>query len=376
MITGGVFAAAPANADPGNAASVGAAAVVSVHLGPIQFDDQNTVGGVAVANPGQDADSQSNVPLLDPGLASITLGQVDVAAQSSAAIAQAQASVTDTSANLFGISLVSLDTASSTATCPVGSDAQASVTAQGLTVLGIPVGVFDAADPAVEETTLPAAVQYGTGVSDVEDLSGVHIRVEVTQVNLSDSNAAVGVALEVQASVTGSYEETNGTTTTIDAGAPVVVASLLLAEATCETPDLTPITTSAITPDSGTVDGGQAVTVTGTGFTPETTVSFGSNPATSVVVDPSGTSLTAVTPAGTAGATTVTLTNPGGPTATLGYTYVADVAPVVPVVPADAGGTGTLAATGADPAPGIGLAAAMLALGILLMSARLIRRRA
>ena len=61
----------------------------------------------------------------------------------------------------------------------------------------------------------------------------------------------------------------------------------------------TPVVT-AITPAIGATAGGTAVTITGSGFAPDATVSFGLLPATSVTVT-SSTSITAVAPAANAG---------------------------------------------------------------------------
>ena len=69
---------------------------------------------------------------------------------------------------------------------------------------------------------------------------------------------------------------------------------------------------SSLTPSVGTPAGGDTVTITGTGFTGATTVSFGSTPATSFTVN-SNTSITATSPAGTATSTVdITVTGPGG----------------------------------------------------------------
>ncbi|MFH8725080.1 IPT/TIG domain-containing protein [Streptomyces termitum] len=69
--------------------------------------------------------------------------------------------------------------------------------------------------------------------------------------------------------------------------------------------------------------GGNQVTITGTGFTGATAVTFGGTAATSFTVT-SGTSITAVVPAGTAGTTVdVAVTTIGG-TGTAKYTYDRD----------------------------------------------------
>ena len=81
-------------------------------------------------------------------------------------------------------------------------------------------------------------------------------------------------------------------------------------------------TVTSITPNSGTANGGMAVTITGTGFLTGATVSLGGTAATGVSVVNS-TTITATTAAHTAGAVNVVVTNTDSKTGTLasGYTY-------------------------------------------------------
>jgi hypothetical protein len=81
-------------------------------------------------------------------------------------------------------------------------------------------------------------------------------------------------------------------------------------------------TVSAISPPTGTLAGGTAVTITGTGFLTGATVSLGGTAATGVTVV-SGTSITAMTPANAAGVVDVVVTNTDNQRGTLsgGYTY-------------------------------------------------------
>src|ERR1700687_5090743 len=81
-------------------------------------------------------------------------------------------------------------------------------------------------------------------------------------------------------------------------------------------------TVTSITPNSGTINGGTAVTITGTGFLAGAPVSLGGAPATGVTLV-SSTSITATTPAHVAGAVNVMVTNADAQSATLtsGYTY-------------------------------------------------------
>jgi IPT/TIG domain len=82
-------------------------------------------------------------------------------------------------------------------------------------------------------------------------------------------------------------------------------------------------TLTAINPTSGTASGGTGFTLTGTGLTGATSVTFDGIAATSVTVVNS-TTVTGVTPAHTAGAVDVVINTPaGGATLANGYTYVA-----------------------------------------------------
>jgi hypothetical protein len=89
-------------------------------------------------------------------------------------------------------------------------------------------------------------------------------------------------------------------------------------------------TVMSVSPNSGPVAGGTAVTITGTNFAAGATVTFGTASATNVVMV-SGTTITATTPAGSAGAVTVTVTNPNSQNGSLtnGFTYVSATAPTV-----------------------------------------------
>jgi len=98
-------------------------------------------------------------------------------------------------------------------------------------------------------------------------------------------------------------------------------------------------TISAVNPNTGTTNGGTAITITGTNLTGASSVQLGSGYATSVVVV-NDTTVTAVTPAGTAGAKNVSVTTAGGiATLTNGFTYgaawytILEQAPNATVVP-------------------------------------------
>ncbi|MFJ8448759.1 IPT/TIG domain-containing protein [[Kitasatospora] papulosa] len=79
---------------------------------------------------------------------------------------------------------------------------------------------------------------------------------------------------------------------------------------------------TGVAPSNGPTSGGTSVTLTGTGFTGATTVTFAGAPATSFMVN-SPTQITAVTPAGSAGAAVVTVTTPGGTSAPNAFFFYA-----------------------------------------------------
>jgi hypothetical protein len=121
-------------------------------------------------------------------------------------------------------------------------------------------------------------------------------------------------------------------------------------------PDPPPAITSVV-PNSGSESGGTAVTITGTGFQPGATVTFGTNACLNVVVV-SATEITCETPPGVPGAVDVTVTNPDMQSDTLvdGFTYLADPDPppaitsVVPNSGSESGGTAvTITGTGFQP---------------------------
>ena len=106
-------------------------------------------------------------------------------------------------------------------------------------------------------------------------------------------------------------------------------------------------TLTSVSPDQGPAAGGTSVTLTGTGFTGVSAVSFGAMAATSFVVD-SATQITAVAPAGT-GTVQVTVTTVGGTSNGVLYSYVAvpTLISVNPIAGPVVGGT-NVTLTGTD----------------------------
>lgn len=136
---------------------------------------------------------------------------------------------------------------------------------------------------------------------------------------------------------------------TIGIAGPVAADNTTVTVTTTATPTASPVATTpipapvvtSISPASGTTAGGTMVTITGTGFTGATAVTFGT--AASVYTIVSDTKITATTPAGSAGATSVAVTTPGG-SGTRTYTYAVPIAPpavsgISPASGTTAGGT-------------------------------------
>ena len=110
-------------------------------------------------------------------------------------------------------------------------------------------------------------------------------------------------------------------------------------------------TVTNVSPTSGPASGGTSVTITGTGFTGATAVSFGGAVASSFTVN-SPTQITATAPAGSAGTVDITVTTPGGTSSTSSadqFTFIAApaVTGVSPSSGPTAGGTSvTITGTG------------------------------
>ncbi|WP_198511193.1 putative Ig domain-containing protein [Janthinobacterium sp. 67] len=110
-------------------------------------------------------------------------------------------------------------------------------------------------------------------------------------------------------------------------------------------------TVTSISPTAGPTAGGTSVTITGTGLTGTTAVTFGATAATGFTVN-SATQITATAPAGSAGTVNVRVTTTGGTSATSAanqYTYVATptVTSISPTAGPSTGGT-TVTITGSN----------------------------
>ncbi|RKR90482.1 IPT/TIG domain-containing protein [Micromonospora pisi] len=110
-----------------------------------------------------------------------------------------------------------------------------------------------------------------------------------------------------------------------------------------------------LTPTTGPTAGGTLVTITGTGFTGATGVTFDGVPGTSFTVNPAGTTITVVTPANAAGPATVNLVFPAGTATAPVFTYVAPtITDITPEQGPTSGGTSvTITGTGFTGATGV-----------------------
>ena len=93
-----------------------------------------------------------------------------------------------------------------------------------------------------------------------------------------------------------------------------------------------------LTPKTGPAAGHTSVAITGSGFTGASAVRFGATPATGVTIS-SGTSITVLAPAATSGSVDVTVTGPGGTSATTSADLYKYKPPTVTGVSPDTGTT-------------------------------------
>jgi hypothetical protein len=110
---------------------------------------------------------------------------------------------------------------------------------------------------------------------------------------------------------------------------------------------------TSVTPPNGAVTGGTVVTITGTGFTGATSVTFGQVAAASFTVD-SDTQITATTPPGTTGVSSVVVTTLAGSSVAASFRYDPSSAPVAPIL----GETGS-----SSPLPGLLTAILLVLIG-------------
>lgn len=140
-----------------------------------------------------------------------------------------------------------------------------------------------------------------------------------------NASASCTVSITVSSATPGTYSYTSGI---VSASGPSAVSGSTATTPVPLTVTAPAPTVASISPTSGPVAGGTTVTVTGTGFAGTTGASgvrFGGTNAASYTVN-SDTQITAVAPAHAAGTVDVTVTAPGGTSATSAsdqFTYVA-----------------------------------------------------
>ena len=180
--------------------------------------------------------------------------------------------------------------------------------------------------------TMSEAVADGASITVTLDTGDTVVLTKSTSTTLTGTYT-VGVGdtssdLNVNSYVlTSAPADTAGnvmTSTAVPSGANNIAGSHAIAVST------TPPAISAVSSSSGSVSGGTAITITGTGFASGATVTIGGSSCTSVVVV-SSTSITCTTPAGTTGAKNVVVTNSDTQASTLtgGFTYL----PAAPSTP-------------------------------------------
>jgi hypothetical protein len=184
-----------------------------------------------------------------------------------------------------------------------------------------------------------------------------------TPVTITGTEFRAGATVTIGGVAATNVVVVNATTITATTPArPIGVVNVVVANSDAQSATMTSAytytaaaspTVSSVAPASGTVAGGTAVTVAGTGFVTGATVTFGGIAATNVVVV-NATSITATTPArSTTGAVTVVVANPDTQSGALGsgFTYNPLPAPTAtnanPATGAAAGGTSiTISGTG------------------------------
>ena len=149
------------------------------------------------------------------------------------------------------------------------------------------------------------------------DFTGTALDGNVTETGNTCNPGPTGQGLLPQSSCTLTY--TPGSTVVAQTDFPIQGSNTNAVTAAIQIDS--GITINTVIPSSGPASGGTGVTLTGTGFTGATSLTFGGTAATNLNVV-SSTSVTAVTPAHATGAVDVVITTPSGSaTKTNGFTY-------------------------------------------------------
>ncbi len=235
-------------------------------------------------------------------------------------------SVTITGANLTGATAVNFgatpataftvnSATSITATAPAGAAGTVNVT------VTTPAGT--SATAAANQYTYVSGPAIGTITPDAGPLAGGN-SVVLTGTGFTGTTAVTFGGTPATAFTVNSATQITATVPAGSAGAAIVVVTTPGGTASGTYTYLAAPTVTSLSPSSGSTAGGTSVSVTGTGFTGATAVTFGATPATSFTVN-SATSITAVAPAGS-GIVNVRVTTAGGTSATSAgnqFNYVA-----------------------------------------------------
>jgi hypothetical protein len=204
------------------------------------------------------------------------------------------------------------------AACPAGAGRRrAAVVAAAVGVLLV------SATPSALAAPVGASVAFTVSAADPPVVTGVSPDAGPlaggTAVTVTGTGFTAG-ASTVDFGTVAATDVTASTTTSITAVAPagtgtvdVTVTTVVATSSTSAADQFTYEAAPAVTgvsPDTGPLAGGTAVTIIGTGFTGATAVYFGAVAGTGLTVD-SPTSITAVAPAGT-GTVDVAVTTPAG----------------------------------------------------------------
>ena len=238
-------------------------------------------------------------------------------------------SVTITGASLSGATAVEFGTTTATVTADTATQITATAPAETAGAVDITVATPGGTSPISpsDRYTYTAAPTI-TGVSPISGPLTGGTAVTILGTNLANATA-------VKFGTANATSLPLDTATSITAIAPAKSAGPI--DITVTTPGGTSSTSSAdqytyiaaptvtsVNPASGPSTGGTVVTITGANLTGTTAVSFGSTAATSVTANSGGTQITATSPAQRAGTVGITVTTPGGTSATNSadqYTY-------------------------------------------------------
>ena len=213
-----------------------------------------------------------------------------------------------------------------------------------LTVLGLSCGGSAPSGPSAQPPPATVAPPTLSGVTPAIGATSGGLGVTITGTGFTaGATVSIGGAAATAVAAASATSITATTPPHAAGSADVVVTNpdgqsgRLAGAFNYETPVSAPPAVTAIGPSSGPAAGGTSVTVSGGGFAPGATVSFGTTPAGAVSVA-SATTITAMAPAGSAGSVDVVVTNADGQSGRLSraYTYVAS-APPPPPPPAPAG---------------------------------------